>query len=145
MTRAMMDSETAPAPQELSRRAARRLIQRATVLAGRDRHVRQHIREARVTMLWRLDDWEFEWTVILDRGRVEFDRRPARRPDVVLAWREAAAFFASARSGRDNLDDYVIEGEPEFRRYAELIWQALRSKLEEVLRFPFDDDGVRLA
>ena len=141
----MMEPETAPAPQELSRRAARRLIQRATVLAGRDRNVRQHIREARVTMHWVLEDWGFEWTVILDRGRIKFDRRPVRHHDVTVTWREAASFFASAREARDKRDDYSIEGGAQFRRYAELIWKALRFSLGEVLRFPFDDDGVRLA
>ena len=78
----MLEPETAPALQELSRRAARRLIQRATVLAGRDRNVRQHIREARVTMHWVLEDWGFGGTVILDRGRINFDRRPVRHPYV---------------------------------------------------------------
>jgi hypothetical protein len=141
----MMEPETAPALQELSRRAARRLIQRATVLAGRDRNVRQHIREARVTMHWVLEDWGFEWTVILDRGRIKFDRRPVRHPDVTLSWREAASFFASAREGRDNRNDYSVGGGAEFRRYADLIWKALRFSLGDVLRFPFDDDGVRLA
>jgi hypothetical protein len=141
----MMESETSPAPQELSRRAARRLIQRATVLVGRDRNVRQHIREARLTMQWVLEDWGFEWTVILDRGRVEFDRRPVKHPNVTVTWREAAAFFASAREDRDNRNDYSVEGGAEFRRYADLIWKALRMSLGEVLCFPFDDDGVRLA
>src|SRR5438128_9637996 len=50
---------------QLSKRAARRLIQRALVLTGRDRHVREHIREARLTMLWVLEDWGFAWTVHL--------------------------------------------------------------------------------
>ena len=140
-----MEPETAPAPQELSRRAARRLIQRATVLAGRDRNVRQHIREARVTMHWVLEDWGFEWTVILDRGRVEFDRRPVKHPGVTLTWRAGPAFFASAREGRDHRNGYAVEGGAEFRRYADLIWKALRFSLGDVLRFPFDDDGVRLA
>jgi hypothetical protein len=141
----MTDSENGPAPPELSRRAARRLIQRATVLVGRNRHVRQHIREARVSMLWVLEDWRFEWTVILDRGKVDFDRRPVKEPDLILTWREAARFFASAKTGSEGKDEISIEGGRELRRYAELIWKALRSALGEVLKFPFDDDGVRLA
>jgi hypothetical protein len=140
----MMDSESAPAPPGLSRRAARRLIQRATVLVGRNRHVRQHIREAHVSMLWVLEDWRFEWTLTLDRGRLEFDRRKVKRPDLTLTWQVAARFFASATSGLDGKEDYSIQGSTEFRRYAELIWKALRSALGDVLRFPFDDAGVRL-
>jgi hypothetical protein len=143
----MMDSQTAPAPapQDLSRRAARRLIQRAVVLVGRDRHVRQNIREARLSMAWVLEDWQFQWTVFLDRGRVEFDRRPVKHPHLTIAWREAAAFFASAATGRDHQEEYSLEGDRELRRYAELIWKSLRAELGKVLRFPFDDDGVRLA
>jgi hypothetical protein len=143
----MTDSETVPipVPQELSRRAARRLIQRAVVLVGRDRHVRQNIREARLSMAWVLEDWQFEWTVHLDRGKLEFDRRPVKHPNLTLTWREAAAFFASATTGRENRDDYSIEGDRDLRRYGELVWKSLRVELGKVLRFPFDDDGVRLA
>src|SRR6266481_4257192 len=77
----------------LSRRAARRIFQRAFVLAGRDRNVRQHIREAHCKILWVIEDWDFAWTVILDRGRVDFDRRPTKRPDLTLTWSTAEEFF----------------------------------------------------
>ncbi len=141
----MNDLETAPAPAELSKRAARRLIQRAFVLTGRERQIRQHIREAHVAMLWVLEDEGMEWAVLLDRGRILFDRRPAKKPDVVLRWGESRTFFESARTGRDEPDAFTIEGPPELRRVAELVWRAFRSALGNVLSFPFDEDGVRLA
>ncbi len=139
----MTDSVPVPAQPELSRRAARRLIQRALVLVGRNRKVRQHIREARLTTLWVLEDWEFEWTVLLDRGKMVFDRRSARKPNVTLVWPEAAAFFRWVESDRER-DEFRIEGKPEDCRMAEMVCRAFRSVLGEVIRFPFDDDGVRL-
>src|SRR5574340_1551292 len=84
----------------ISKRAARRLIQQAFVLTGRDRSVRQHIREARLETLWVLEDWNFEWTIVLDRGRLRFKRRASRTPDMTLSWPEAAKFFASIQEGR---------------------------------------------
>ena len=79
-----------------SKRAARRIIQRAFVLAGRDRPLRQHIREARFTTLWVLEDWDLAWTVIVDRGKLEFERRLAKHPDLTLSWPAADDFFSSA-------------------------------------------------
>jgi len=79
-----------------SKRAARRILQRAFVLTGRDRPLRQHIREARFTILWVLEDWDLVWTVIIDRGKIEFARRPAKHPELTLSWRTASEFFSSA-------------------------------------------------
>jgi hypothetical protein len=141
----MNEAECAPAPAQLSKRAARRLIQRAFVLTGRNRQVRQHVREIHMNMLWVLEDEGVEWTVVIDRGKIYFDRRPGKKPDVTLAWPEASVFFASAQSGRDSTDAFTIDGPQEFRRVAELIWRAFRAALGNVLSFPFDDDGVRLA
>jgi hypothetical protein len=80
-----------------SKRAARRIIQRAFVLTGRDKHLRQHLRAARLTILWILEDWDLVWSVIVDRGKIEFDRRPAKHPDLTLSWQNANEFFSSAR------------------------------------------------
>lgn len=134
-----------PAWPNLSKRAARRLIQRAFVLVGRDRHVRQHLREARLSMLWILEDWGFEWTVLVDKGKLAFDRRPAHKPDVVLTWGEAAAFFRAADSGVENDDAVHMDSPPDLRRVTDRIVRAFRFRLGEVLRFPFDDEGVRIA
>jgi len=79
-----------------SKRAARRILQRAFVLTGRDRPLRQHIREARFTTLWILEDWDLAWTVIFDRGKIEFERRPAKHPDLTLSWPTANDLFSSA-------------------------------------------------
>jgi hypothetical protein len=139
------DPESAPAPTDLSRRAARRLIQRAFVLLGRNKHVRQHIREVHLKTMWVLEDEGFEWAVFLDRGKVQFDRRPVKDPDLTLTWPQAEAFFESSRTGRDQPEDFRIEGPQELLRLAEFIWRAFREELGNVLRYPFDEDGVRLA
>jgi hypothetical protein len=91
-------------PSRLSKRAARRIIQRAFVLAGRDRNVRQHIREAEVTSLWIIEDWHLAWTLLVHRGRVEFDRHPTRRPDLTLTWRTAEDFFKESEAGERSQD-----------------------------------------
>jgi hypothetical protein len=139
------DPESAPAPADLSKRAARRLVQRAFVLLGRNKNVRQHIREVYVKMMWVLEDEGFEWAVLVDRGKIQFDRRPVKNPDITLTWPRGEAFFESARSGRDQPDDFTIEGPQELRRLTELIWRAFREELGNVLRYPVDEDGVRLA
>ncbi len=139
------DPESAPAPTDLSKRAARRLVQRAFVLLGRNKNVRQHIREVHVKMMWVLEDEGFEWAVLLDRGKIQFDRRPVKNPDITLTWARGEAFFESARSGRDQPDDFTIEGPQELRRLTELIWRAFREELGNVMRYPVDEDGVRLA
>ena len=141
----MNEIETAPAPADLSRRAARRLIQRAFVLLGRNKHVRQNLRAVHMKMMWVLADADFEWAVILDKGRIEFDRRPVKNPDLTLTWSSTHAFFEGARSGKDQPEAFSIEGRREFHRLAEMLWRAFREELGNVLRFPFDDDGVRLA
>lgn len=91
-----MIDQSQPSLLPPSKRAARRLLQRAFVLTGRDRPLRQHIREARFTTLWVLEDWDLVWTVIIDRGKIEFARRPAKHPDLTLSWRTAMEFFSSA-------------------------------------------------
>ena len=79
-----------------SKRAARRILQRAFVLTGRDKPLRQHIREVQFTTLWVLEDWDLAWTVIIDRGKIEFERRPAKHPDLTFTWPTAEEFFATA-------------------------------------------------
>jgi hypothetical protein len=141
--------EPAPVPDApaLSRRAARRLIQRAFVLTGRDRKVRQHIREARLTLLWVLEDWGFAWTVLLERGGLVFDRRPAKRPDVTFTWQTAREFFSQAEQGRlverdpSSHEGFRYEGPPESKRALEPLWRAFAAALGEVLKNPVDENG----
>jgi hypothetical protein len=125
----------------ISKRAARRLIQQAFVLTGRDRTVRQHIREARVLTLWVLEDWQFEWTVAIDRGRVRFDRRPTRAPDITLTWPDAAAFFAAIEEGRAPDESKVLAGNRDFLVYVEPVYKTFCRSLAEVIKYPVDDAG----
>ena len=131
----------APERPSISKRAARRLIQQAFVLTGRDRSVRQHIREARLATLWVLEDWDFEWTVNLDRGKVRFDRRPARAPDVTLTWAIAEEFFTSIQEGRTPGDSLVVGGKLELRTYIDPVYKSFCRSLELVMREPVDDVG----
>ena len=128
-----------PDQPSISKRAARRLIQRAIVLTGRDRSVRQHIREVRIATLWVLEDWNLEWTVNLDRGRVRFDRRPTRAPDLTLTWPNAEEFFTNIQEGRTPDDSLAVEGDPELRTYVDPVYRSFCRSLEGVIKYPFDD------
>jgi len=126
----------------ISKRAARRLIQQAFVLTSRDRSVRQHIREARIETLWVLENWNFEWTVAIDRGKVRFDRRPARAPDVTLTWPDAAEFLAAVQEGHAPDDSRALAGEiGDFRNFVEPVYRSFCRSLELVIKYPFDDAG----
>ncbi len=133
------------ASASFSKRAARRLIQRAFVLAGRNRRLREHIRDAHLAMLWRLEDWNFEWTVVLERGRLLFDRRPVRSPDLTMIWESAADFFSQVEQEPARDANYQLEGDPQLRRIADVVYRTLHAELARVLRFPFDDAGNRIA
>ena len=128
----------------LSKRAARRLIQRAVVLAGRDRSVRQHLREAELTTLWVLEDWRFEWTVVLWHGKLEFHRGKTRRPQLTYRWRTAADFFGQVEDGRAVQDGFECEGEAEVGKFVAPVFEAFCAAVRAVLENPIDDDGERL-
>lgn len=143
------DAEITPAgealpPPEISKRAARRVLQRAFVLVGRDRTVRQHIREARVITLWALEDWGFEWTVTIDRGKVQFDRRPARAPDLTFTWPNAEGFFKSLWEGKSPDASLHLAGDLSLRRFGDPVYTAFCRLAEQVLHAPFDEAGNRL-
>lgn len=140
----MNEEEFAPVSLPLSKRAARRLIQRAFVLAGRNRQLRQHIREARLTSLWILEDWRFEWTVALEKGRIEFDRRPTKNPDATLTWPTAEEFFNQARSGSRGGTALATVEDPNLRRVLETVMRFFFNSLREVLENPVDEEGTRL-
>lgn len=126
----------------ISKRAARRLIQQAFVLTGRDRSVRQHIREARIETLWALEDWNLEWTVMIDRGKIRFDRRPTRAPDVTLSWPDGAEFLAAVQEGRAPDDSRAMEGNlGDFRTFVEPVYRSFCRSLEQVIKYPVDDAG----
>jgi len=129
---------------QYSKRAARRLIQRAVVLLGRDKHVRQHLREARLTTLWILADEDFAWTVVLGGGRIEFERRPAKQPDLRLAWRTAEEFFQHVDEGVAPEGSFEFQGKQEHRRFSEPLLKGFLLSLRHVLANPVDDAGESL-
>ena len=148
----MKDSVLIPA--NLSKRAARRLIQRALVLTGRARTVRQRIREANLITLWIVEDWDLEWTLVVNRGRLEFERRPAKKPDLILKWDSAERFFrdtgaasrasgwpagtadAAAASG-----GFELSGDLSRQRLLEPVYFAFCAALKDVLASPVDENG----
>jgi len=134
----------APIPQALSKRAARRLIQRAFVLTGRDKHLRQHLREAHLTTLWVVEDWDLTWTVILGRGGIEFERRPAKKPDVVLTWPTAEKFFQEVEYDSLLTGAHQFDGKQELRRFSEPLLKGFFKSLCHVLRYPVGDTGESL-
>lgn len=125
----------------ISKRAARRLIQQAFVLTGRDRILRQLIREARFATLWVLEDWGFEWTVSLDRGKLRFDRRPVRVPDVTLTWPNAEEFFTNIQEGRAPDDSMAMEGNRQLRTQVDMVYRTFCRLLDQVMKEPVDDAG----
>lgn len=129
----------------LSKRAARRLIQRAFVLAGRDRNVRQHIREAHGAILWVIEEWDLAWTIFFEKGKLEFDRRPTKRPDLTLTWHTAGEFFKQVESSARKDDGPQRVGDATVWKFAQPVYSGFCASLREVLRNPVDEDGVRLA
>jgi hypothetical protein len=138
---------TAPRPDPapvLSKRAARRIIQRAFVLMGRDKALRQQIRESKLTTLWIVEDWELEWTVHLHHGRFEVERRPAKHPDVTLRWATAEEFFQQAGRADGASGQVQIIPAQERRRFLETLLRGFFTCLRRVLINPIDDVGESL-
>lgn len=132
-------------PSGLSKRAAQRLIQRAVVLAARSRNVKQHIREADLTSIWLIADWDLEWAVTIRRGRLDFDRRVPRQPDIRVTWPTAEEFFAQAEKREStDLKGAQYEGPLQTRRTWEVVFQAFRVALGDLLKNPVDEDGTSL-
>jgi hypothetical protein len=129
---------------QLSKRGARRAIQRAFVLVGRDKHIRQHLREAELTTLWALEDWGLEWTVIFDHGRLEFHRGKVGKPCLTCTWRTAEDFFHWFDAPARPEGSLNCEGDAAAKRMAEPVIAAFTKCLREVLAHPVDDDGERL-
>jgi hypothetical protein len=133
-----------PVPPPLSKRATRRLIQRALVLAGRRREVRQHIRHLQIGTVWSLQDWGLEWTVEIDRGRLHFDRRPVKDPALRLTWTSSSSLFGGA--GTTTPSEPLVEGAADLplRRALDILCRTFRQELEYVIRNPVDERGIPL-
>lgn len=129
---------------QFSKRAARRLIQRALVLVARDKRLRQHFRETRLTTLWVLEDWNFAWTVVFDRGRIEFERRPARQPDLTLSWPTAQEFFDQVEDGASPEGSFQFQGKEACRPPFEPVLKGFLRMLRHVIANPVDDAGESL-
>lgn len=128
----------------LSKRAARRIIQRAFVLTGRDKRVREHIRTTQLTTLWVLEDWNLAWTVFLHRGRLEVARRPGKHPDVTFSWPTADEFFHQAeRVGDAPVQVHFLPAQ-EHPRFFQPLLRGFFTALRHVLSNPMDDQGVSL-
>lgn len=135
----MNEPEGGTETSQLSKRAARRLIQRAFVLAGRDKAVRQAIREARLSTAWSIEDWSFVFTLLLDRGRLDFERRPAKKNDASFTWATATGFFSDVETGR--LTAAAHEGPREWRHAFELLFRVFAGALRKLLENPVDENG----
>jgi hypothetical protein len=142
----MTQSEIASKDSSLppSKRAARRILQRAFVLTGRDRQLRQHIREARLTTLWIVEDWDLVWSVIIDRGRIEFERRPAKHPDLTLSWQTANELFSCAGESAWPESNLGSAGNLGLQRVASNLLKCFFGHLGHVLRNPVDGAGESL-
>jgi hypothetical protein len=128
----------------LSKRAARRIIQRAFVLMGRDKVLRHQIREAEIITLWIIEDWDLEWTVFLHRGRFEVERRPAKHPAVTLSWPTATEFFQQVdRAESAGIQAQILPAQ-ERHRFFETLLRGFFACLRHVLANPIDDVGESL-
>lgn len=126
---------------EISKRGARRVIQRAFVLVGREKAIRQHLREVELTSHWSLDDWGLEWTVVLDYGTLEFHRGRVGRANLKYTWSSAASFFAQVKNGFVPTEGLALESHPDHARTIEPVFAAFQAALRRVLRDPVDDAG----
>jgi hypothetical protein len=142
MTESVVRSNGSSLPP--SKRAARRIIQRAFVLTGHDRQLRQHIREAHLTTLWILEDWDLVWTVTMDRGKIAFERRPAKHPDLTVSWQTANEFFSCGRESASPQSILELAGNIELRRVANHLLKSFFGHLGHVLRNPVDGAGESL-
>ncbi len=128
----------------LSKRAARRIIQRTFVLMGRNKTVKQLIRESDLTMVWIIEDWELEWTVLLRHGKFEVERRQAKHPDATLYWPTAVEFFSQVDRHTSTNIQVQITPEPVQKRFFDTLLRDFFSTLRLVLENPVDAVGQNL-
>lgn len=144
----MWSEEETPPVQDpstsLSKRAARRIIQRTFVLMGKDKFLRQQIRESEITTLWIIEDWQLDWSVYLHRGKFEFERRSAKHPDVTLSWATAEEFFRQAECSGDADVQVEILPEQDRRRFMATLLRGFFTTLRQVLANPVDALGESL-
>lgn len=144
----MRDDTTVPNAAEsipsLSKRAARRVIQRAFVLVGRDKALRQKFRSVELASHWRVEDWDLKWTVVVDEGHIEFHRGHVGKAKVSFLWMTGDDFLGQIVTGTNPGGGFDLDCEAALRRVADPLFAAFASTLKVVLADPIDDDGVRL-
>ena len=128
----------------LSKRAARRIIQRTFVLMGKDKALKQIIRETEMTTVWMIEDWELEWTLILHRGKFEIERRQSKHPDATLSWPTAVEFFAQVDRPESANVQAQITPEQTQHRFFDTLLRRFFSTLRQVLENPVDAVGQNL-
>lgn len=133
------------AVSSLSKRGARRVIQRAVVLLGRDKAFRQKVRTVQMNSRWSVEDWDLEWTVIVAQGRMEFHRGRTGRAHTHLRWKTGEDFLKQVELGRTPGDGFELECPAAEKALVESLLARFCATLKSVLADPVDDDGVRLA
>jgi hypothetical protein len=111
---------------------------------GREKTLRQQIRESELATLWIIEDWELEWSVFLHHGRLKVERRPARHPDVTLTWASGEEFLKQAEQPDATLGQVRIIPAQERRRFFEALLRGFFACLRRVLSNPVDEQGDSL-
>jgi hypothetical protein len=81
---------------------------------------------------------------VFDRGRLEFDRRPTKRPDLTFTWQSAADFFAEIETGVRVASGFQAEGDLALQRVCEPVYRSFSKALQTLLGQPVDQNGVPL-
>lgn len=131
-------------PSSLSKRGARRVIQRAVVLIGRDKALRQKLRSVELTTRWLIEEWGLEWTVVVDQGHIEFHRGHVGKAQVNILWKTGDHFLGQLEAKSAPTEGFELECEPGLRRVVDMVFQSFLGTLRKVLVDPVDDAGVRL-
>lgn len=114
------------------------------MLVGRERAIRQHIREVELNTHWAIEDWGLEWTVVFDHGRLEFHRGHIGKPQVTYLWGAGDEFLAQVESGTAPRNALHMVADPIWRRVVDPVFKSFLTTFRTVLADPIDDDGVRL-
>jgi hypothetical protein len=91
-----------------------------------------------------VEDWDLVWTVTIDRGKIAFQRRPAKHPDLTIRWQTANEFLSCARETASPESRLELAGNIELRRFANHLLKCFLGHLGHVLRNPVDGAGESL-
>jgi hypothetical protein len=128
----------------LSKRAARRLIQRAFVLVVRTRAIRQPLRDVDINTWWLIEDWGLDWTIVYDHGKLEYHRGKAGKPHLIYTWRTAEDFLKCVENCSLTGDGFECEGDLALQRISTPVFKAFLGEMRELIRYPVDADGESL-